>query len=829
MKKITKVFAVLTCAALAFSFWSCDNGNKVETYTVTYEDGVDDAEIAVPSDSTKYITGDTVTVKFEGIGSRDGYTFAGWKDGTTTYTESGTSTFKMKAADVTLTASWTEKTANTDSSDKSQTETDDKKTDENKTDTDNKQTDTTPTETTTPTDTTNPSNPTVTGDTPTSSENGHLTFTNLTLNEVVGASVENKTVTFSQWGTVYWKYDGIDSYDKIRFTVSSDDASADTDDIKLNLLLGGYNSSSGDLANNEDLIWIDIQRDDKGKALEKTFSIAIDEIKQRANDAANIPLASVSFDSIVIKNGRHNNDWSGSNFENLEWGADWSYTIEKIELFKYDQNKADLLVFDPDKEGYEPPTGTELVEKGGRKFLKVIPDGWNANIEILGEKSVLNTPPDLGGYLYMKAEFYTEPSLNNQNYTMGLPMQYNWEWTDTTSWTTRRTCNNMRETANSGIHCVTDVIDYPSVSALQPYIQNSNWEPTTDKEIYIGRIIATNNKDAEYNPFINNVEDWDLTPYEGKCPVIRNAQLEPESWETTIADRNVIYCNPDSDSCMAWWNLNSFADWADYDVVTFNIGDANFWDGKTSGLITIKVPANGKDADWNTWGETINVNYQGVEESWKNWMDVTVSIADLKKRFSDLGVKAGEEAIGFHTNGSDIKGFYIRWIIFGKYAHKDDLVLFDPGADGFIAPEGTSVEEINGEKYLKVTSDASNGKPIALSKTFDVTKYQGFKAKCFVADKTENNATQYGFGFMLSYDENHDSSYDDWVQNIGSNDSVKNIETELKSQPIRCRYNDEVKVNEIRYWANKNGYNGDWTDIGGKTFYIGKVVAYTER
>jgi len=665
-------------------------------------------------------------------------------------------------------------------------------------------------------------------DTPTSSENGHLTFTNLTLNEVSGASVENKTVTFTQWGTVYWKYDGIDSYDKIRFTVSSDDASADTDDIKLNLLLSGYNSSSGDLANNEDLIWIDIHRDDKGKALEKTFSIAIDEIKQRVSDAANIPLASVSFDSIVIKNGRHNNDWSGSNFENLKWGADWSYTIEKIELFKYDQNKADLLVFDPDKEGYEPPTGTELVEKGGRKFLKVTPDGWNANIEILGEKSVLNTPPDLSGYLYMKAEFYSDASLDNQNYTMGLPMQYNWEWTDTTSWTTRRTCNSMAETANSGIHCVTDVIDYPSVTDLKPCIYSSNWETTTDKEIYIGRIIATNNKNADYNPFINNVEVWDLALYEGKCPVIRNAQLEPESWETTIADRNVVYCNPDSDSSMAWWNLNNFADWADYDVVTFSIGDANFCDGKTSGTITIKVPANGKDSDWNTWGETINVNYQGVEESWKNWMDVTVSIADLKKRFSALGVKTGEEAIGFHTNGSDIWGFYIRWIIFGKYAHKDDLVLFDPGAEGFIAPEGTSVEEINGEKYLKVTSDASNGKPIALSKTIDVTKYQGFKAKCFVADKTENDDSQYGFGFMLSYDENHDASYDDWGQNI-NNDSVKNIKTELKSQPIRCRYNDEVKVNEIRYWANKNGYNGAWNNISGKTFYIGKVVAYTER
>ena len=209
------------------------------------------------------------------------------------------------------------------------------------------------------------------------------------------------------------------------------------------------------------------------------------------------------------------------------------------------------------------------------------------------------------------------------------------------------------------------------------------------------------------------------------------------------------------------------------------------------------------------------------------WRDLTYNISDLKERFKKLGIAKGQEKIGIQApKGSSYK---LNWIIFGKYAHQDDLVIFDPGADGFIAPEGTSVEEINGEKYLKVTSDASNGKPIALSKTFDVTKYQGFKAKCFVADKTDNDASQYGFGFMLSYDENHDSSYDDWVQNIDSNDSVKNINTELKSQPIRCRYNDEVKVNELRYWANKNGYNGAWDDISGKTFYIGKVVAYTER
>ncbi|MBQ6780679.1 MAG: InlB B-repeat-containing protein [Treponema sp.] len=62
-------------------------------YTVIYADGVDGEEIAVPADSAKYKAGDTVTVKFDGIGTRAGYEFAGWSDGTTTYTSNGTKTF----------------------------------------------------------------------------------------------------------------------------------------------------------------------------------------------------------------------------------------------------------------------------------------------------------------------------------------------------------------------------------------------------------------------------------------------------------------------------------------------------------------------------------------------------------------------------------------------------------------------------------------------------------------------------------------------------------------------------------------------------------------
>lgn len=81
---------------------------QVVTYSVTYLDGVDDLEIAVPSDTASYQTDETVTVKFSGIGIRPGYRFVGWSDGTTTYTSNGATSFTMGTANITLTAQWTE-------------------------------------------------------------------------------------------------------------------------------------------------------------------------------------------------------------------------------------------------------------------------------------------------------------------------------------------------------------------------------------------------------------------------------------------------------------------------------------------------------------------------------------------------------------------------------------------------------------------------------------------------------------------------------------------------------------------------------------------------
>ena len=88
------------------------------TYTVTYDANALSAEtISVPSDTTLYRYEAPVTVKFTGIGSRTGYTFAGWARSSTAtsadYTSSGTTSFNMTDSNVTLYAVWEVENQNT--------------------------------------------------------------------------------------------------------------------------------------------------------------------------------------------------------------------------------------------------------------------------------------------------------------------------------------------------------------------------------------------------------------------------------------------------------------------------------------------------------------------------------------------------------------------------------------------------------------------------------------------------------------------------------------------------------------------------------------------
>ena len=101
-------FASATSSSTTFSMPARDviiSATYQNYYTVTYASGVSNNTISVPTDTTHYHTGNTVTVSFE-IGTRPDYDFLGWSNGSTTYTSSGTTSFTMSGSNVTLTAQW---------------------------------------------------------------------------------------------------------------------------------------------------------------------------------------------------------------------------------------------------------------------------------------------------------------------------------------------------------------------------------------------------------------------------------------------------------------------------------------------------------------------------------------------------------------------------------------------------------------------------------------------------------------------------------------------------------------------------------------------------
>lgn len=75
------------------------------TYTVTYTDGVDGAEVFADDEHNNVAYGDTIPVFTNGTPTREGYNFIGWASSV----EGVTPSSAMPASNVTFTATWTEK------------------------------------------------------------------------------------------------------------------------------------------------------------------------------------------------------------------------------------------------------------------------------------------------------------------------------------------------------------------------------------------------------------------------------------------------------------------------------------------------------------------------------------------------------------------------------------------------------------------------------------------------------------------------------------------------------------------------------------------------
>ena len=93
---------VISLSATQSTDDSGDDGSAATAYTITFADGVDDAEIEVPEPQTV----DADTPYTLTTPTRSGYVFLGWSDGTTTYEAGTVLTVDDLTSDISLTAQW---------------------------------------------------------------------------------------------------------------------------------------------------------------------------------------------------------------------------------------------------------------------------------------------------------------------------------------------------------------------------------------------------------------------------------------------------------------------------------------------------------------------------------------------------------------------------------------------------------------------------------------------------------------------------------------------------------------------------------------------------
>ena len=106
-EKGTEISSGFNRSTTLYAVWE-----KKQAHTVSYD--ANGGYGSVPVDSTGYYEGDSVTVRFNPIPMRSGYTFSGWSRGDDIYSynaeSANTVTFEMGTDDVTLQAKWTPNT-----------------------------------------------------------------------------------------------------------------------------------------------------------------------------------------------------------------------------------------------------------------------------------------------------------------------------------------------------------------------------------------------------------------------------------------------------------------------------------------------------------------------------------------------------------------------------------------------------------------------------------------------------------------------------------------------------------------------------------------------
>ena len=266
-----------------------------------------------------------------------------------------------------------------------------------------------------------------------------------TMKNLWGAAVKGNVITFSGNSAAAWDNAELSNYDAIEIFYTTEKAS----NAKLSV-------KSSDGSKHEDVGYPELS--------------ASGSLKYYLSD---FKAKNTSFNTVCLANNANDNDWTSG----PKWDDDWSVTITKIVLTKIEKLE-DKVVFDPNADGFTAPEKTELVEKDGKKFIKVTPDGYSTSFNLAAAVEV-------SGYTKVVVEAYADETSSGWQFAIGL-RDYSVE------------DNKKQAVANPTSDAVSDVKEISSaidndgqVTAIQPFTQSkSDWSALSDKTIYIGKIVA---------------------------------------------------------------------------------------------------------------------------------------------------------------------------------------------------------------------------------------------------------------------------------------------------------------------------------------------------
>lgn len=428
------------------------------------------------------------------------------------------------------------------------------------------------------------------------------------------------------------------------------------------------------------------------------------------------------------------------------------------------------VVFDPATiDAGSLPDGMTIVEMGGAKYLQVVLNGWESTF------AVPAVTLDASSTMFKTMAMFKE---GTSGYTMDqvnsfIQLAHNDPW-ETYGAIGAASSDSLIE------YAAALTASAPTVDAIQVAGQEtSGWDAISGDTLLIGYIVA-------YDPhMIFDPNMYELGAY-GGSDAMTIVDIDGENYLKVELDGWNSVFQVSSTTLDA--EYNTFSAVAKYEEGT---------SGYTIDQVNTFIQLAHNDP-WATFGSV------GAASS-ADLMEYTADITASGK--VDAIQVAGQETSGWDAVAGDY--LYIGKIMAYKY---DNTVLFDPATFAGELGSGMEIVDIDGTKYLKVTSEASWEHTLTID-DYNTDVYNTITAEMKWAAGTSG----------LTADQSSTSIN---IQTTGgtSNAATLNMYPSVESfTTVESVIEPETDVNTLQFFVQQN--EGSWPTVAGAEIYVGKIVA----